>query len=501
MITALVALGIVSLLELMLWQWPLWRWRKTVALILVVPLALSSGLLMGEQLTIWSAVVVILSLYRIVNLLRVIESRSHVDFLGANGRRSSWLLIGLQLLILGLIDAQHYLRASNSWWLGMLLLSQYGCVVVLLLSTLRHLRTTSPPLISERSADRDLPTLTVAIPARNETDDLEACLRSLIDSDYPKLEILVLDDCSQVKRTPEIIRGFAHDGVRFISGQAPPERWLAKNYAYKQLAEAASGELLLFCGVDVRFQSETLRQLVAVLLKKNKRMISLVPHNELPDIHSPDALLVQPDRYAWELALPRRWLNRPPVLSTCWLVQSKLLKEAGGFEAVSHSISPESYFAKWAVTHDDGYSFLRSNPDIGLSCLKSIDEQRATAIRTRYPQLHRRPELASVVSLLELSWLVAPFGLLVAGILTRSVLLMVASGLNCLLLLVFYATIINFTYQKKAFVGCWLLPVAVIYDVVLLNRSMWRYEFNEVIWKDRNVCIPVMRSVPTLPKL
>jgi hypothetical protein len=30
---------------------------------------------------------------------------------------------------------------------------------------------------------------------------------------------------------------------------------------------------------------------------------------------------------------------------------------------------------------------------------------------------------------------------------------------------------------------------------------MWQYEFHEVLWKGRNVCLPVMRIIPNLPKL
>jgi len=77
--------------------------------------------------------------------------------------------------------------------------------------------------------------------------------RRFSSHDYPKLEIIVLDDCSQNKHTPEIIRSFAHDGVRFIQGEHPKPTWLAKNQAYDRLAQESSGEFILFCGVDVRF--------------------------------------------------------------------------------------------------------------------------------------------------------------------------------------------------------------------------------------------------------
>ena len=55
---------------------------------------------------------------------------------------------------------------------------------------------------TQHYADKDLPSISVLIPARNETEELHACLDALVASDYPKLEILVLDDCSQ-ERQPQ----------------------------------------------------------------------------------------------------------------------------------------------------------------------------------------------------------------------------------------------------------------------------------------------------------
>jgi hypothetical protein len=47
--------------------------------------------------------------------------------------------------------------------------------------------------------------------------------------------------------------------------------------------------------------------------------------------------------------------------------------------------------------------------------------------------------------------------------------------------------------------GFLAFPFAAIYDICMLNYSMWQYEFGEVIWKDRNVCIPIMGVTDKLP--
>lgn len=497
---ALTVLGIASLVELGMWLPPLWRLRKIISVVIIPVVSLASGLLFGWDVTIWTGLMLVFSIYRIINLLRVLEGRLQAKRLYGSTRRTSWWLIGCQLLVLGAVWLSRNFDLADTLWLYALAVVQLSVAAVLWLSTRRHLRTTRPPSQIKSLPDKELPTLSVAIPARNETDDLEVCLRSLISSDYPKLEILVLDDCSQNKRTPGIIRDFAQSGVRFIAGQAPPEHWLAKNYAYHQLAREANGEVLLFCGVDTRFEPQTLRSMIELMIQKHKTMVSFIPRNQLPPRWSLESLLVQPARYAWELSPPRRLLERPPVLSTCWLITASVLRRAGSFEAATRSISPESYFARWSARHEDGYSFMQSDQTTDLGSAKSLAEQRATAVRTRYPQLHRRPELVALSVIGELATLVWPFGLAISAVLNQRWLILVFSLGAAVLLVAFYARVVKLTYRRFLWRGLWTLPLVAIYDAGLLNYSMWRYEFREVIWKDRNVCVPVMRVTEGLGK-
>ena len=501
MVLALSIFSIVALLELTLWIPFVWRWRRPLAICLIPAVAVSIGWLVSQLMVAAAVLLVFFGIYRLINLLRLIEGRTQVDYLFHAARVTSLTLIGLQIASLGVAYVTKQVSIPATQWLLLVAGFQLLAAIVLVRTTRHNLRATLPPGLTSTITDHDLPTLTVAIPARNETDDLEACLRSLLTSNYPKLEILVLDDCSQERRTPEIIRSFAHDGVRFIAGEVPPEQWLAKNYAYERLVEASSGDIILFCGVDVRFGPSSLRALVSLLEQKQKRMLSIIPANNLPKHPKLGSLLIQPSRYAWELSVPRRWLHHTPVISTCWLISRQELAASGGFKAVSHSITPESYFARQAVVHGDSYSFMQSDDAIAISCAKDYDEQRATAIRTRYPQLHRRPELAALLTLAEATVLLLPMAVLLIALLTQVWLAAVLATVSCLIQIVTFHAITRLTYRQKMLGAWWRLPLAVIYDLILLNLSMWRYEFSEVIWKDRNICVPVMRAIPHLPNI
>lgn len=495
---ALILLVGASLLEGMLWVRPLWRLKLTVGVIAALLLIASSLLMIKEGSVLFTVLISVLSTYRLINLGRAVKGRSHDNYLFHMSRQTGLWLIGAQLVVVTAAKAIENSTLTGMNWLYGLAVFQLLGSLVLFASTLRHTRTTRPVTGVEPQADRDLPTLTVAVPARNETTSLEQCIKSLLTSDYPKLEILVLDDCSQNTRTPEIIKQFAQKGVRFLAGKIPPEGWLAKNYAYEQLATEANGEMVLFCGVDTRFSSSAIRQLVLTLESKQKTMLSVLPRNELT---SGVQLLLQPARYAWEVSLPRRLFNRPPVLSTCWLIEKKALQAAGGFTAVKHTITPEAHFAQYAATHQDGYSFLRSTADALISSNKSAEEQKATAVRTRYPQLHRRIEMVPFIAATELVLLVFPFTMALAAYLAGIWPLAALCTAAALVQVATYMTVARLTYNTWLTRGVLLVPFVAMYDIALIHYSMWQYEFRQVIWKDRNVCIPVMQVVPHLPKL
>jgi hypothetical protein len=384
--------------------------------------------------------------------------------------------------------------------LAILAAAQFFGALVLLRSSLHTWRHTQPTASREPLADRELPSLSVLVPARNETDALERCLEQLIASDYPKLEIIVFDDNSANRRTPEIIRGFAHNGVRFIAGEEPDEtRWLPKNNAYERLSQEASSELLLFCGVDALFQPASLRRLVEILQARRKDMLSVLPEKD-QSVHSGVSLL-QPMRYYWELCLPRRFFKRPPVLSTCWLIRRSALTRAGGFASVSRSVTPESYFARQAVV-TDAYSFIRSDRELGVYSAKPVAQQYDTSVRVRYPQLHRRMELVAVMSLLELTVLVGPVVCLALGWLLphpAAFVALWAVSVACLLTTYYLAAVS--TRLNNSLLAWLLMPFAFAYDIVMLHISLYKYEFSHVEWKGRDVVPSVMQVIPSLPKL
>jgi len=103
------------------------------------------------------------------------------------------------------------------------------------------------------------PPISVIIPARNEEAGIEAKLRNVLDSAYPRerLEILVGSDGSS-DRTQEIVERFRDAGVGLVS--FPQHR--GKSAIQNGLAALASGSILVFTDADCLLPRDALRNMV-----------------------------------------------------------------------------------------------------------------------------------------------------------------------------------------------------------------------------------------------
>lgn len=473
--------------ELLLAIKEFWKYRYTFVAISAGLSFYTIFLILLQPLNPWWLLGLLIILFRIIVAGRVLANRKQTHHLRNVTVRSVLFLACLQLFAwAGTLIPQYSDYSTVVTTLSFLQfsvsLSVLGWIVNSLLQTTYH----NDDSISY--TDKELPSVTIAIPARNETHDLEACIDSIVASNYPKLEILVLDDCSQDK-TPDIIKQYAHAGVRFIQGTAPPDTWLAKNHAYAQLAQEASGSYIVFCGVDVRMSPNFLRNLLTHIKQKKKRMISVLPVRLGGSFRSS---FIQPMRYWWELALPRKLMNRPAVLSTCWAIDRKVLESLGGFSAVKRSILPERYFARECVVHDS-YSFIRANATLDLRTTKDPIEQIRTTARVRYPQLRNRPENILLFVLGLQFFLLAPF-FFFAFVGPGQSLIHILSGLSVVALTLSHVMILVITNPAYSIAGLVNFPLVVISDIALTLYSMLRYEFGRVIWKGRNVCMPILNS-------
>lgn len=335
----------------------------------------------------------------------------------------------------------------------------------------------------------DLPTVSLCIPARNENHSLTDCLTSAVASDYPKLEILVLDDCSQ-DHTSHIIRGFSHDGVRFVQGSVPSDGWLGKNNAYSILSQEAKGDLLVFLSVDTRITPTTITQLVTYMRDHKTQMVSVLPWRKDSHVMS---ILFSSLRYFWQLILPPS-LNIP-FSSSLWAISSDSLRNYGGFEVVKDKINPEHFIAK-KIFEKNMYRFIVSNSSFDVAYAKKWSSQKDTSIRLWYPLLHKKFLYVVGAMLFHLSLFIIPPLLLLFNIYYQYHF---AAGLS--LLIVLCTATLVFIYSScisprvtTCILATLLFPITVIQEILYIALSFLAYKRGKVDWKGRNVCFP--RNIP-----
>lgn len=465
-----------------------WRRRRVLAEAAVGLVLASAWLVFATELAVGLQVLlVLLELWVVLLGARLLFGRLPVPFLRSSTQLNSALALGVFIVVLDVWLAVQGLGIPEMNYEKLLIVALLLSTVVGLgflyqiLWTLKHYRLRK---LDSAIRLRDLPTVTLAIPARNETHALEASLRAAVASEYPKLEIIVLDDCSQ-DRTSQIIRSFAREGVRFVQGDVPAEGWLGKNQALRTLAEHASGEYIVFADVDTHLSPQSIDKLVAYTLSHKQEMVAVLPTRR--DGWNAATLLTTL-RYYWQIALPLT-ARRVPVASQCWLIRRATLAKLGGFDAVRQKIVPEGYFARILFVHDQ-YRFIVSNDELGVTTAKKWSSQIDTAIRFLYPTFRRQP-LVVLLGLLAIAALfVTPFATLLAS--PRDMEVLVPAVVACGLLWLGYVLVIVRTHSFTWPVTLLLMPLSLVQELVLLVASMLAYEFGDVNWKGRNVCYPVI---------
>ena len=127
------------------------------------------------------------------------------------------------------------------------------------------------------ASDADCPRISILFAARDEEEKLAAALATLMEIDYPGLEVIAVDDRSK-DATGAILDEFAaaHPRLRVVHISQLPSGWLGKPHALQNAYEASTGDWLLFTDADVRFKPDILRRSIALAKARNLDHLTLM---------------------------------------------------------------------------------------------------------------------------------------------------------------------------------------------------------------------------------
>jgi len=338
--------------------------------------------------------------------------------------------------------------------------------------------------------------LTVIIPARNEEQNLAACLQSLVAQadDLFQLgrdwDLIVVDDQSNDK-TAEIARSFP--GVRVLAAAKLENGWTGKNNAIWTAARKARGRWILFTDADTIHEPGDLHRAIHEATRHKAGMLSYSPRQLVTGLAQRTLMPLVFSELA--LAYPPSKVSDPnhriaAANGQFLLVERETYRSLGGHVAVADR-----------VLEDVELAFLAKRRKVSLRFRYAPDALSTRMYRTTSAMIEGWTKNLALLfnnALATSLWKILDIVLLV-GLPWVAIHLWNARfsprslerlGAGWVLLLLWLRTLFRF-YARVAksnfpFLDCAISPLGLPLFVVLLYRSWFKHRvLKQVSWKGR----------------
>lgn len=333
------------------------------------------------------------------------------------------------------------------------------------------------------------PFVSVLIPARNEEDIIEQCIRSICNQNYSNYEVIVLNDHS-TDHTGEILERLSSEfsQLTVIQGGILPSHWIGKPHACHQLAMKAKGEYLLFTDADTIHDSHSITSLIQFAVKNDIDMLSAVPkqhlhlfweHVAVPFIHT-----------LYLTYLPHDLIMKNPnpqfaaANGQALLFKRDSYLHIGGHTAVANSIAEDIDLAIRMKSF--GKRLCHASAGEIISCRMYRTSQDVftgfskNAFATMHFDIHK---LLFFITHLFITY-VLPFITLMFGIITHNPLITIFSGLSIVLVISLRA-IIAIYFGYPSWHALLHSLTASTFIVFAINSAIWCLRKDGTEWKGR----------------
>jgi cellulose synthase/poly-beta-1,6-N-acetylglucosamine synthase-like glycosyltransferase len=211
---------------------------------------------------------------------------------------------------------------------------------------------------STYQVSRHLPFVSIIVPTRNEQDNIERCILSLLAQDYPSFEVIVVDDNSTdktlriVQDVKSRVRGLREDislplhRLKIITVTEKPEKWTGKTWASEQGYSHSTGKILLFTDADTYYmRKDVISQAVSYMQKENLDVLTGLPLIELRDFWSKITMPLW-NHFSILLGANTGAMNNPKskvayFMGSFFLIRKKVIEEVESFRSIRNAIQED----------------------------------------------------------------------------------------------------------------------------------------------------------------
>jgi chlorobactene glucosyltransferase len=214
---------------------------------------------------------------------------------------------------------------------------------------LRHSRS----LEDESDIPPDNPPLvSVIVPARNEAHNVARCVKSILSTTYPNLELIVVDD-SSTDGTAQIARDAAERDprARFIASPPLPDGWFGKQWACATGAKVARGSVLHFTDADTVHAADLVTRSMSAMRRTRAQLFSVTGRQELggfwEKVIQPQIFTILAMRYGGTESVTKATNVRDKIANgQCIFVTHDSYNSIGGHASVRSSVAEDLKLAQ-----------------------------------------------------------------------------------------------------------------------------------------------------------
>jgi chlorobactene glucosyltransferase len=286
--------------------------------------------------------------------------------------------------------------------------------------TLMHFPSLPEPTTSVANS----PMVSIVLPVRNQANTVSDCISSLVQLQYDKKEIIVVDG-SSTDGTRKILASFG-PRIKIVEEEPLPQGWVGKNWACYLGYKQATGDLLMFTDGDSIHSLDSLIKTASFLEKENADLVTLAPAAILHTFW--EKLLQPPIFWLIMMFVGGKWVNddnKPRWAlgnGQYMLFRRAAYEKVGGHSAVRDRIAEDYSLGRLIKAQGLRLRMVTASDSLGVRMYSSLPEiwrgwrKNFYSVSGNHPLFRATYRLILLFTFLVLPFAVFGYGLYLAPI-------------------------------------------------------------------------------------